>query len=66
MDLSSILGQSTVLSFLFFLLLGVLFLFIFRDVFCWFWKINDMVALLEDIKKNTSANNRASEAKPIK
>ncbi len=27
---------------------------ILREILCWYWKINKIVSLLEDIKKNTS------------
>jgi hypothetical protein len=36
-----------------FLLLGALTALILREIFCWYWKINKVVSLLEDIEKNT-------------
>lgn len=30
-----------------------LFLFIVREILTWYWKINKIVSLLEDIKENT-------------
>jgi len=32
---------------------GFLIALIIREVVCWYWKINDIKNLLEDIKKNT-------------
>jgi hypothetical protein len=34
---------------------GIILLFLlFRGVMLWYWKVNRIVSLLEDIKKNTS------------
>jgi hypothetical protein len=32
----------------------ILLFLILREFFCWYWKINKIVDLLEDIKQNTS------------
>jgi hypothetical protein len=33
----------------------IVFLFLIRDVLCWFWKINKIVARLESIDANLKA-----------
>jgi len=32
---------------------GIVIFFVLREVFMWYWKINKIVALLEEIKENT-------------
>jgi len=46
------LDQSLV-NLIFPVLLGLLLLFILREVFAWYWKINKIVRLLERIEENT-------------
>ncbi len=39
------------------LVVQILLFFIFREIFLWYWKINKIVDLLGEIKKNTSTKN---------
>ena len=38
---------------LFVILVGVLFFIIGREIICWYFKINKIVSLLENIEENT-------------
>ncbi len=40
--------------------------FLLREFFCWYWKINKIVNLLEDIKNNTSAKKNIPLIQSIK
>ncbi len=56
MRISQLLGvkQSTLLVFL---IGAFLLFFILRELFTWYWKINEVVALLEKIEQNTRPKN---------
>ncbi len=41
----------------------ILFVLIVREILCWYWKINKIINLLEDIKENTS--HKAQPIKPV-
>ncbi len=54
-----------------YIIIGVLLLMLaflaLREFFCWYWKINKIVGLLEDIKKNTTReNNEIQPPIPLK
>ena len=48
------------------LALGALFLFflIVREFWTWYWKLNKIVSLLEDIKENTTSENKKTQPPP--
>lgn len=48
---------TTVLSFICMVCFGVFIFLLMREVLCWYWKINEIKKLLEDIRDNTSQNN---------
>jgi len=45
--------DTSLLPLLFPVLLGLLLLFILREVLAWYWKINKIIRLLERIEENT-------------
>ena len=50
-------------DFLFFLTIAFLFFLIFRELVTWYWKINRIVHLLEEIEINTSFLRIKNESK---
>ena len=47
---------NVILSIVILLCVGFLIFLLLREFACWYWKINDIKKLLEDIKKNTQQN----------
>ena len=57
---------------LFALLITILVFFLFRELFCWYWKINRSIELQENILKelqkinNPESNGKSSVSCPLK
>jgi ABC-type uncharacterized transport system permease subunit len=66
MDLFSSLEQlfSSSSSWLFGLLILTLIFLVLREFFCWYWKVNKIVELLEDIKENIASKNKPIQSFP--
>ena len=47
---------TSVLSFICMICFAVFIFLLMREVLCWYWKIDEIKKLLEDIKNNTSQN----------
>lgn len=48
------------------ILLGLLALFILREVLAWYWKINKVIQLLEKIEENTRPGSKPKEVQKPK
>jgi len=48
-------GPSELVPFLIVLLVIIVVFLIFREVMCWYWKINQIVSLLKDIQENITS-----------
>ena len=50
-------GQSFIVTMLITVVVMIVVFLILREFFCWYWKINEIVSLLSDIKNRLSNNN---------